>query len=285
MRTGLIIALAGLLAAAGCSSGTGGLKGTDGGTERSDGGTGGDTMPRADAAAAMDAVAGTDAIGGTDAIAGMDAIALRDAAPGSDSETGSDAVEAADASLGNDASAPSDASGPDAGTGCAIAADCPPNPNPMSVSFCTSSAFSCIQGNCVWDCAGANSCSVVGSQCFGCADAHGIGRMVSCESQTCFPTTETTRAMIEQSTCGQVAGWPTGFDGSAITVMRTSSTCSFEARHEGGVAVLGNWIQLVDGSMFGDFPPLGGTCRGEQAPTGAIRFIFSCPKCQVVLGF
>ena len=121
--------------------------------------------------------------------------------------------------------------------------------------------------------------------CVECGDLHGIEQKVSCNAQACFPQMQVSTAMIEENTCGTVAGWPITFMGSRITVTLGGTACTFNGKLEAGVTTLGDWIQLMDGSLFGEFPLLGGPCRGQSAPTGAIRFIFSCPKCQFVLGF
>jgi hypothetical protein len=66
--------------------------------------------------------------------------------------------------------------------------------------------------------------------------------------------------------------------------MPTARFCSYAIRLEGATSLPGIYRQQADGTYVGQFLPFGGTCTGVQAPTGALRIIFSCPLCQFVLG-
>jgi hypothetical protein len=228
-------------------------------------------LGRSDAAA--DGAVGRDREGPADVDSTPDA--LTEPADGSSVD-----AQAGDAGLG-------DAGLGDAGTECHLGLDCNAGVAQQSVSFCTAtSAYSCIDGACVWDCAGARSCSLAGMSCIACGDVMGHGGSAQCPIASCLLPNEVVQGTIEQSTCGSVPGWPVPFDGSRITLaIAHGPTCGYEAHLEASPTELGSFQVLQDQTLLGQFPLLGGVCTGLQAPTNALRFVFSCPRCQLVLGF
>jgi hypothetical protein len=224
----------------------------------------------------------TGRLGETDAGAMTDAIIRADGGSPMDSMPGADATpnEA-------DAAEVSDAGPVDAAMQCLRGVDCTEIRQPSSVSFCSAtSAYSCIDKSCVWDCAGARTCDPTGQSCLACGDAMGNGAATQCPTASCLFPNEIVQGTIEQSTCGAVPGWPVAFDGSRITVtVAHGATCAYQAHLEASPTELGSFEVLQDQALFGRFPLLGGTCTGVQAPTNAIRLVWSCPLCQFVLGF
>ncbi len=186
-----------------------------------------------------------------------------------------------------DATAPDATSpgGPDAATpdatvpgSCTTALDCQLPPQPTA-RWCEGSAYSCIDGACLWECTGPRSCDLTPSECLLCE-----AQPASCPGERC--SFDAFVSTVEDATDGCVLypGSALAWRGARVEVMPTARFCSYAIRLEGATSLPGIYRQQADGTYVGQFLPFGGTCTGVQAPTGALRIIFSCPLCQFVLG-
>lgn len=170
-----------------------------------------------------------------------------------------DAVAPIDAGFA-DASAP-DASAPDASTPadaeaprdtgiaaeCLVATDCGRLRAPPSVRWCQSSSWSCIEGRCAWECSrSGRTCERDAAGCMRCAG----DPTSSCPGDACNFRIPMTRPMIEEATCAR----------------------AFLA---GQWRCFGDWIELDD--------PM--TCSLESLPTGALRSVLTCQRCQTTYYF
>ena len=186
-----------------------------------------------------------------------------------------------------DATAPDATSpgGPDAATpdatvpgSCTTALDCQLPPQPTA-RWCEGSAYSCIDGACLWECTGPRSCDLTPSECLLCE-----AQPASCPGERC--SFDAFVSTVEDATDGCVLypGSALAWRGARVEVMPTARFCSYAIRLVGATSLPGIYRQQADGTYVGQFLPFGGTCTGVQAPTGALRIIFSCPLCQFVLG-
>ena len=161
---------------------------------------------------------------------------------------------------------------------CTSALDCQLPPQPTA-RFCEGSTYSCIDGACLWDCSGPRACDLTGSDCLVCDQ-----QPQSCPGQRC--SFDAFVSTVEDTTdgCALYPGTALAWRGARVQVMPTARVCSYSIWFEGAMSLPGTYRQQEDGTYVGRFPLFGGTCTGIQAPTGALRIIFSCPACQFVLG-
>lgn len=166
---------------------------------------------------------------------------------------------------------------PDAGNmRCTSPADC--SGAAETVAVCGSAAYSCIDHSCVWECEGGRACEVPNlGDCIECEDTF------ACPQVRCGIAEQ--NATIEAATegCDVYPRTAALIPGAKARLFSTARPCSTALEIE-GVGLVGTFIEYDDFRYVGHFPELGGTCTGVQAPTGAIRFIFSCPLCQFVVG-
>jgi len=176
--------------------------------------------------------------------------------------------------------------GPDAATldgtapgSCTTALDCQLPPQPTA-RFCENSAYSCVDRACLWECVGPRSCTVTPDDCLLCRERP----TASCPGERC--SFDAFVATVEDATdgCALYPGTALAWRGARVQVTATARLCSYSIWFETAPALPGVYRQLEDGTYLGQFLPFGGTCTGVQAPTGALRIIFSCPACQFVLG-
>lgn len=214
--------------------------------------------------------------------ADTEGLTVPDGAVAADATTPGPDAAAADATSpgGPDAATP-DAATPDASTpgSCTTALDCQLPPQPTT-RWCERAAYSCIDGACLWECTGPRSCDVTPSECLSCE----APPAAVCPGERC--SFDAFVSTVEDATDGCVLypGSVLAWRGARVEVMATARFCSYAIRLEGAPSLPGIYRQLEDGSYVGQFLPFGGTCTGVQAPTGALRIIFSCPLCQFVLG-
>lgn len=143
---------------------------------------------------------------------------------------------------------------------------------PASVPFCGAAGglgWSCIENRCLWECNGGRVCDITQTPDGGCLTCAATG--TSCRDRFCVANTR--MATIESSSCGLV-----GF----VTISGGAG-CRYSAGGDAGV--VGTFEELQGGEFLGEFPSLGGTCTGAMLPTGAERWVFNCPGCQLVVRF
>jgi len=160
---------------------------------------------------------------------------------------------------------------------CLTASDCR-GPAQPSVLFCPDSRYSCIGNECVWECNGPRTCTIDASECAVCDGLR------TCPGMRCGLMMS--RGRIEDVTtgCFNLPGTNTPFAGAEVNLFSTARPCSTGIELTGSPSFVGAFLEHPQGDIFAFFPALGGRCSGVQAPTGAIRFIFSCPACQFVVG-
>ena len=149
---------------------------------------------------------------------------------------------------------------------------------------CTASAWSCIDGQCLWECNGARDCTNDPTgQCLSCSTG------LSCYGGNCSNYGPVGRrlATVVSSTCvdGPVVG--SGGAGPAFGVERIPTACGFQAFW--GDDRLGNMLFSSSG-FVAQFPSLGGTCVGccgveATVATAGGQWDFSCPRCQFTVRF
>jgi hypothetical protein len=90
------------------------------------------------------------------------------------------------------------------------------------------------------------------------------------------------RLVVEEIACSQgVAPFPNF--GTFDAVRDGGATlCEFSLQNEVSGTV-GTLRLLSATQLQADIPALGGLCVGEWLPTNAIRFVLSCPRCQMTL--
>ncbi len=157
--------------------------------------------------------------------------------------------------------------------GCSGYLDCASLPAQGNVTFCGgvegTSSYSCIDGQCLWECHGHRTCTTDG----GCETC--VTPVYSACAGGCTPMGPTCSGTVEQSTCGT-------FLGDSVSWALDSSCTQTIGFCDGGV--LGTLVLIDAVTAVGDFGALG-RCTAEQAPTNAIRWIVNCPSCQLVVGF
>ncbi len=163
--------------------------------------------------------------------------------------------------------------GSDGGLDCQGYLDCQGLPFLGNVTWCAgvegSSSYSCIDGQCLWECHGHRTCTTDG----GCEDC--TTPVFDACSSGCTPMARTCTGMVEQSTCGAWLGEGVGIDLDS-SCRQTITLC------DGGV--VGSW-QLHDGAhASGEFTGLG-ECTAEQLPTNLIRWVVNCGQCQLAISF
>jgi hypothetical protein len=143
---------------------------------------------------------------------------------------------------------------------------------------------SCFDEVCVYECSGLRNCETRGSAELECRRCQAPTLETVCGADDCGNMNVQT-GEVEASTC---PAWPNTsppmpFLGSRITI--SGRACRYQAHLAAGVAELGLFRVLEDQSIIAQIPEFGGTCAGVWAPTGAVRWMISCPSCQFVLRF
>lgn len=156
--------------------------------------------------------------------------------------------------------------------GCATYLDC--SGSEGNVTFCQgvegSSSYSCIDGQCLWECHGHRDCEHDGG-CETCTTPVSN----ECGMPGCVSFVTGCTGRIEQSTCGT-------FDGESISASGDAACGVTIGFCDGGT--FGSWVQYDANHAAGTFAPFG-ECTAEQLPTGAIRWVVNCPGCQLVVQF
>lgn len=167
---------------------------------------------------------------------------------------------------------------PDAGRACQSAQDCAA-PSLEMVGVCPASSHSCIDGVCLWECTPrSRTCERSANDCQLCE-----GQAVCPETRCRVPGGSLVNQVEEATSgCAQFPGTDHAFAGSPISMFATARPCSFGLELDN--RFIGFMLRFEGGEAFATIQELGGTCTVTEAPTGAIRFIFSCPACQFVLG-
>ncbi len=135
--------------------------------------------------------------------------------------------------------------GPIAPGECRLPSDCGP-PTMSSVTACSeSSAWSCIDRQCVWECRGGRRCDRAPD---GCVSCDGVMRAY-CPGRDACPPGWPDAGQLEESTCARA--WT-----------REPSEC------------FGPWVRMTsDGTL----------CSLQSLFTGAPRSVLSCRRCQTAL--
>jgi hypothetical protein len=135
----------------------------------------------------------------------------------------------------------------------------------------------------LFECNGNRTCNLDPNSCLACDNLMPL----PCAAGCLISDTQAHPGRIEQAATDcptQFADTPDPLIGTMVTLEPTQQPCSFMLRHEGGTALLGTFRSVGLGQWLGDFPSMGGECTGIEAPTDAIRIIWSCRSCQFVLG-
>ena len=132
---------------------------------------------------------------------------------------------------------------------CVTPAECGATPAPLSVVACKESSWSCVLGQCTWECRGGRTCTRDGRGCLAC-DRGGVVER-SCPGDTCV-----------EGLLPRDGGW-----GGA------ESTCARAFTVE-VVSCAGEDVALRGGE----------TCTLQSLFTGAPRAVLQCGPCQTVLG-
>ncbi len=167
---------------------------------------------------------------------------------------------------------------PDATIACRSAQDCAGPSLPM-VGVCSGSSHSCIDGFCVWECTPiARTCERSVNDCQVCEGTQ------LCPGFNCEVPSGSLVNRVEEATpgCALIPGTSQPFAGSPISMFATARPCSFGLQLDN--RFIGFMLRFEGGGAFASLPDFGGSCTVTEAPTGALRFIFSCPACQFVLG-
>lgn len=142
--------------------------------------------------------------------------------------------------------------------------------------------FGCIDGQCVPQCVGGRICVSMASSCLGCMAPPNTG---GCPTAACPVKGSIIEVTVEQIRCHsgtapfvpgeklQLVGTGDAANGCPRILRKTTGTC----RDYGRV------LELTSGDLVAYWPELGGTCIGTSLPTGAIRSLFECSRCQVQL--
>lgn len=189
---------------------------------------------------------------------------------------------------------PGDAGGGDAGTfdagppvellRCSAPADCGAAPTPVRVCSAFGSpggAWSCIAGLCVLECAavGGDTCGLEEEnlECLRCPPA------APCIPSSCGGGHDFT-FHVEDVVCQGPAPLAVGDVVREYASNDGGCGIQFTLDRGGGAEPLG-LMYLQSGRMLTMRSALlGGGCLVYEAPTGAIRLVVDCPRCQVVLG-
>jgi hypothetical protein len=186
-----------------------------------------------------------------------------------------------------------DGGGRDAGTDaglarpvrCEVASDC--MGTPRVTGWCAryvpglDAGFSCVDGQCVAGCgdqAGQRCAQDVGVECLRCPPT------ASCLPPSCTAAFNLT-FRVEDIACD---GPPPLAVGDQLSAGRRDAGCgapwSF-VRADGGEEYLGDvYSQSTRGFTSARIELLGGLCLISEMPTGALRLLLDCPRCQVALG-
>jgi len=167
---------------------------------------------------------------------------------------------------------------PDGAVPCQRAADCAGPILPMA-QVCPGSSHSCIDGVCIWECQPqARTCTGSPSDCQRCDGAE------LCPETNCGIPSGSVVNRVEEATpgCALIPGTNRPFAGSPVRLFPTARPCSLGVELDN--QFIGFMLRFKDQQAFASLQDFGGTCTVTEAPTGAIRFIFSCPACQFVLG-
>ena len=132
-------------------------------------------------------------------------------------------------------------------TECQVAADCDNLLPPPSVRWCPSSSWACVDGACAWECSrGGRTCTRDAAGCMRCDNEPAM----SCPGDPCDFQLPMMRLNIEEATC-------------ARAFLAGPWTC------------YGDWFALDDGML----------CSMEWLPTGALRAVLVCERCQTTYMF
>ncbi len=152
-----------------------------------------------------------------------------------------------------DAPSPTDASlpvdGPRVDGKCLTPADCDPAWSPLSVRACPTSSWSCVVGQCTWECRGGRTCTRDGRGCLACRD--GAAVETSCPGDPCV-----------EGLLPRDGGWGGSESTCARAFVVDVVSCSGEA------------VPLRTGEV----------CTLQSLFTGAPRGVLQCGPCQTVLG-
>lgn len=178
--------------------------------------------------------------------------------------------------------------GMDAGTPrpvmCATPADC--TGTPRVTSWCArfspafDAGFSCLDGQCVAACgdqAGQTCTQDPGVECLRCPPTQ------FCNPPSCAAAFNIT-LRVEDIACN---GVPPLAVGDRLREGRRDGGCGSPWSYlqpDGGEEYLGEFFYQGRGSTSARIELLGGLCLISEMPTGAIRLLVDCPRCQVALG-
>lgn len=167
---------------------------------------------------------------------------------------------------------------------CATPADC--TGTPRVTSWCARYApgpdagFSCIDGQCVAECgrqAGQTCTQDRGAECLRCPPTQG------CVPPSCAAAFNIT-LRVEEIACN---GAPPFNVGDRLREGRRDGGCGSPwsyVQPDGGEELIGELYYHERGSTSARLEVLGGLCLVTEMPTGAIRLLVDCPRCQVALG-
>lgn len=134
--------------------------------------------------------------------------------------------------------------GGDAHAECALASDC--LGSPPSGNWCTNSNWSCILGQCTWECAGGRECELRPGDCVACSGA-GIPAQSGCSVDPCVP--------------------------AALPPLLMGATCRRPIRDELS-SCFARFVRRTDGTL----------CTVQELGVGTGRYAVACGPCQFVFG-
>lgn len=168
---------------------------------------------------------------------------------------------------------------------CTTVADCAGTPRVTSwcarFSPAFDAGFSCIEGQCVAQCgdqAGQVCTQDVGVECLRCPPT------TTCLPPSCAAAFDIT-FRVEDIACN---GAPPLVVGDKLREGKRDGGCGSPwsyVQADGGEEYLGDvYYQSTRGFTSARIELLGGVCLISEMPTGAIRLLLDCPRCQVALG-
>lgn len=143
--------------------------------------------------------------------------------------------------------------------------------------WCSDGGWSCVQGQCVAQCAdqAGQTCVQDDTECLRCPPT------AECIAPDCLRSARFS-FHVGDITCSEDAGLAVG---DAIRELGGGVNCGIPLVIErpNGDEAFGALFETAGIQRSARVESMGGVCVVQQLPTGAIRYLFDCPKCQFSL--